>query len=355
MSVVLSCLDRNLLEHVGPYVDFNVNCYLVNCAATGGSSGSPVFSKDGEVIGVLSGGTKTTNFVIPLELPISRGDVQAKFEQKPPSRCRELGLTDELAKAIRMDHHGVAALLVASGILPSGPSHGKIQEGDIIVQVDGEYITHPLRLGEILDRCVGKTLRFRPQRGASDTEVDVYVGNIYDITPDRLVHVWGATFHTVSYQQAMQNNLPVFGVCCAHLAGSWASECFERNSCIIDSIDYRPTPDLDTFIEVIKEIPDDARVTVGYKRFDLPGRARYAVISVNRELYPSVRELVGNDKTGVWDTKAIQTSCRLRPRNSRRFVAGPTSSYLVEVECSMLKGVDGHNTEHSQGCGTIIG
>ncbi|KAH7120127.1 trypsin-like cysteine/serine peptidase domain-containing protein [Dactylonectria estremocensis] len=178
MSAVLSCLDRNLLE------------YVVNCAATGGSSGSPVFSKDGEVIGVLSGGTKTTNFVIPLELPvqISRGDVQAEFEQKPPSRCRELGLTDELAKAIRMDHPGVAALLVA-----------KIQEGDIIVQVDGEYITHPLRLGEILDRCVGKTLRFRPQRGASDTEVDVYVGNLYDIIPDRLVH-------------AMQNNLPVSGV-----------------------------------------------------------------------------------------------------------------------------------------------
>lgn len=27
----------------------------------------------------------------------------------------------------------------------------------------------------------------------------------------------------------------------------------------------------------------------------------YAVIRVNRELYPSVREVIRNDKTGVWD------------------------------------------------------
>lgn len=114
-------------------------------------------------------------------------------------------------------------------------------------------------------------LRFQLQYSTSNTKVDVHIGNLYDITLNRLVYIWGANFHTASYQQAMQNTLPVPRVYCASLTGSWAFKRFERNNCIIDSVDHRPTPDLDAFNKVIKEIPDGARVTVGHKRFNLPG------------------------------------------------------------------------------------
>ncbi len=59
---------------------------------------------------------------------------------------------------IRGAFSDVTKLLVAEKILPGGPSYNKVQAGDILMKVNGEFVTDFIRLDEILDSNVGKSV-----------------------------------------------------------------------------------------------------------------------------------------------------------------------------------------------------
>jgi pro-apoptotic serine protease NMA111 len=103
-------------------------------------------------------------------------------------------------------------LLVAETVLPEGPSDGCVEEGDMLLKVNGEYVNRFIRLEEILDDSVAGEVRVLLQRGSDDVEVVIKVGDKHDITPDRYVQVCGARFNTLSYQLARAYNVPVKGV-----------------------------------------------------------------------------------------------------------------------------------------------
>jgi pro-apoptotic serine protease NMA111 len=96
--------------------------------------------------------------------------------------------------------------------LPEGPSDGKVEEGDMLLQVNGEYVNRFIRLEEIFDDSVGGVVRVLLQRGSGEIEVSIEVGDKHAITPDRYVQVCGARFNTLSYQLARVYNVPVKGV-----------------------------------------------------------------------------------------------------------------------------------------------
>jgi len=145
-------------------------------------------------------------------------------------------------------------MLVAEVVLPEGPGHVKVEEGDVLVKANGELLTQFIRLDATLDGSVGGKIKLLLQRGGEDVEVELDVGDLHAITPDRFLSLAGGTFHSLSYQQARLYAVAVKGVYVCEAAGSFRFEGSD-SGWLVTSLDNKETPDLDTFIEVAKQIP----------------------------------------------------------------------------------------------------
>ena len=281
LSGVISRLDRNAPEYGEGYSDFNTNYIQAAAAASGGSSGSPVVNIDGFAIALQAGGRAdgaATDYFLPLDRPlralqcikegkfVERGTIQTQWVIKAFDECRRLGLSAKWEGKVREQFPKETGMLVAEVVLPKGPAHENVEEGDVLVQINGELLTQFVRLDAILDGSVGGKVKLLVQRGGQDIEVELGVGDLHAITPDRFVSVAGAAFHDLSYQQARLYAVPLegSGVYCCEAAGSFRFEGSETGW-LVQSIDHKPTPDLDTFVAVMKAVPDRSRVVVTYK------------------------------------------------------------------------------------------
>src|SRR5579859_7703160 len=101
-----------------------------------------------------------------------------------------------------------------------GPSDKLIEEGDILLKINDQYVNRFIRLEELLDDNVGRTIKVLVQRGFEESEYCIKVGDKHAITPDRYVQVSGARFNTLSYQLARAYNVPAEGVYVCEQSGS---------------------------------------------------------------------------------------------------------------------------------------
>ncbi|KAI1639783.1 Pro-apoptotic serine protease NMA111 [Biscogniauxia mediterranea] len=381
LSGVISRLDRNAPEYGEGYSDFNTCYYQANAAASGGSSGSPVVNIDGFAIALQAGGRSdgaSTDYFLPLDRvlralrciqegkPVERGTIQCQFLMKPFDECRRLGLSPNWEKAVREAFPKETNMLVAEIVLPEGPSYSKIEEGDVLLKVNGEMITQFTRLDDILDSSVGKTVRVTLQRGGEDVDIDIEVGNLHDITPDRFVTVAGASFHDLSYQQAR-----LYGIACkgggvfvCESSGSFRFDSAD-NGWMIQSVDQKKTPDLNTFIEVLKQIPDRKRVVVTYKHLRDLHTLNTTIINVDRHWSTKMCLAVRNDATGLWDFEDLADPIPQEPPVPRKgaFIQLEHTSHpavaelvrsFVRVNCSMPLKLDGFPRNRKWGMGLVI-
>ncbi|KAI7528741.1 Pro-apoptotic serine, partial [Hortaea werneckii] len=314
---VISRLDRNAPEYGEGYSDFNTNYIQAAAAASGGSSGSPVVNIDGYAVALQAGGRAdgaATDYFLPLDRPlralqriregtdVPRGTIQTQWLIKAFDECRRLGLSPEWEGEVRKKFPKETGMLVAEVVLPKGPAHEKLEEGDVLVKVNGELLTQFAKLDDVLDSSVGGKVNLLVQRGDEDIEVELDVGDLHAITPDRFVSVAGAAFHNLSYQQArlfavaLEGN----GVYCCEASGSFRFEGTE-NGWLVQTVDHKPTPDLDTFIEVMKGVPDRSRVVVTYKHLRDMHTLNTSIMLVDRHWHKHMRLAIRNDETGLWD------------------------------------------------------
>jgi pro-apoptotic serine protease NMA111 len=317
LSGVISRLDRNAPEYGDGYSDFNTNYIQAAAAASGGSSGSPVVNIDGFAVALQAGGRAdgaATDYFLPLDRPlralkyiqqgkpVPRGTIQTQWLLKPFDECRRLGLTAEWEAEVRKQFPADNNMLVAEVVLPDGPADSKIEEGDVLIKVNGEFITRFIPLDDILDSSVGKKVKFLVQRGGEDVEVELDVGDLHAITPDRFVTVAGASFHDLSYQQARLYaiSLKDKGTYVCEAAGSFKLNGTE-SGWLITSIDNKDTPNLDKFVEVMKAIPDRARVVVQYTHLRDLHTVNTLILHIDRHWSTKMRLAVRNDESGLWD------------------------------------------------------
>ncbi|CEN59265.1 Putative Nuclear serine protease HtrA2/Nma111 [Aspergillus calidoustus] len=379
LSGVISRLDRNAPEYGEGYSDFNTNYIQAAAAASGGSSGSPVVNIDGHAIALQAGGRAdgaATDYFLPLDRPlralecirkgepVTRGTIQTQWMLKPFDECRRLGLTPQWETAVRKAAPNETNMLVAEIILPEGPADGKILEGDVLLQVNGELLTQFIRLDDILDTSVGQTVRLLVQRGGQDVEVECEVGDLHAITPDRFVTVAGATFHNLSYQQARLYAIATKGVYVCEAAGSFKLE-NTLSGWLIDSVDKRKTRNLDEFVEVMKTIPDRSRVVISYRHIrDLHTRGT-SIVYIDRHWHPKMRLALRNDNTGLWDfsdladpVPAIAPVPRKADFIQLDGVSQPAAAEIVRsfvrVSCTMPLKLDGFPQAKKTGFGLVI-
>ena len=379
LSGVISRLDRNAPEYGEGYSDFNTNYIQAAAAASGGSSGSPVVNVDGYAVALQAGGRSdgaSTDYFLPLDrpsralecirrgLPIARGTIQTQWIIKPFDECRRLGLTAEHEAAIRKGFPKETGLLVAEIVLPQGPADKQLEEGDVLIKVNGEILTQFVRLDDILDSSVGKKVIILVQRGGLDVEVELEVGDLHAITPDRFVTVAGASFHDLSYQQARLYAIPVKGVYVCEAAGSFRFDSTE-SGWIIESVDQKKTPDLKAFIDVMKDVPDRARVVVTYKHLSDLHTLNTSIIFIDRHWASKMRMAVRNDNTGIWDFSDLGEPVPAAPAQRRKAdfvtldsVGHPAAADIirsfVRVSCTMPLKLDGFPRTRKIGFGVVI-
>lgn len=312
----ISRLDRNAPDYGElTYNDFNTEYIQAAASASGGSSGSPVVNIDGYAVALQAGGSTdaSTDFFLPLDRilralqciqnnqQITRGTIQTQWLLKPYDECRRMGLTSQRETIFREKFPDKIGLLVAETILQDGPGYNKLKEGDTLISINNEMICSFIQVDRILDDNVGKQVKILVQRSGRDIYIDCEVGDLHMITPSRYVEVCGATFHELSYQMARFYAIPVRGVFISSASGSFNFDSKEKSGWILDSIDNKETPTLDSFIEVMKTIPDCKRVMVKYHHLTDLHSPHVTTIYIDRHWYNEFRLYQRNDETGIWD------------------------------------------------------
>ena len=350
LSGVISRVDRNTPSYGKGYNDFNTNYIQASAAARGGSSGSPIINIDGYVVAIQAGGridSAATDYFLPLDRPLQalhhiqngrtvlRGTLQTQWLLKPYDECRKLGLVSDWETKLRQAFPQDNNLLVAQVILPGGPAHHKIQEGDILLKINDELINQFVRLDDILDTNVGMDIELLLQRGSREVKVKVDVEDLHSITPDRFVEVAGGTFLDFSYQKARYYALAVkgHGVCVCESPISFRIEGI-TTGCVIHAIDNREISDLDSFVQVIKSIPDRARIEICYKELQSPHISHTGFVIIDRHWSGRMRMAIRNDKTGLWDFNDMDDPLPPEKRVSKRanFPQIPSLNYPKAVE-----------------------
>ncbi|KUJ16692.1 trypsin-like serine protease [Mollisia scopiformis] len=375
-SAVISRVDRNAPDYgKSTYNDFNINYIQAAAGATGGSSGSPVVNIDGQAVALQAGGRNAaaTDYFLPLDRPlraleclqkgepITRGTIQCQWKFNPFNECQGLGLSSEWETAFREAFPNEVGMLVAERIIPEGPSDSKIKVGDILIKVNGKLLAQFKNLDDILDSSVGCIIDVLLQRRGEDVEVQVEVADLHKITPNRLVSVAGATFQDLSYQRARAHGVACKGVFLCNGQGSFFPIPDNR---LIQKVDSKATPDLDTFIEVMKAIPDQARVVVTSTNLNDPLTPQFHILCIDRYWSKKMRQFVRNDKTGLWDsTDLADAITRLPPvprtatfvelRGVPPLIADIARS-VVKVKCFAHQELDNTWTEARPSVGVVI-
>lgn len=135
------------------------------------------------------------------------------------------------------------------------------------------------------------------------------------------------------------------------------------NGWIIKSVDDKATPNLDTFIQVMKDIPDRARVPVVYYSISDAHTIMMSVVQVERH-WSSFRLAVRNDETGLWDFTDLGDAPAPPPMvpSTKKYIEldasmGPCKDLircLVKVNYYMPCRMDGFPRSRKQGTGAIV-
>jgi len=337
-------LDRNAPSYGSAFNDFNTFYFQAGSSTSGGSSGSPVVDITGRVLALNAGGRRNTasSYYLPLPRvvraverieagePVTRGTIQTRFLHQTYDELRELGLSEDTEAAVRRRDPEGTGMLVAFDVLPLGPADGRIEPGDVLLEVMGQPITTFVPLEAILDDHVGDVLPVAVERNGERVEVEVEVGDLHAITPDRFLEVGGGVLHPLSYHQARVMQAPVAGISVAR-AGYVLGNAGIPNQSVLLELDDEP-------IASLEELDDK----LAAKRHGDPFRFRYYVRGrpqstwirsgrMNRRWFPQ-RRCVRDDDTGTWPCEDSDVPAADAP-------LGPVDTTLPPVDGKLARRV----------------
>ncbi len=318
LSGTIARLDRKAPDYGrGRYNDFNTFYLQAASGTSGGSSGSPVVNIDGQVVALNAGANNTaaSSFFLPLDRidralgliqaarPVTRGTLQTMFESKAYDELKRLGLTEVTERVVRSAFPDNTGMLAIEQVVPGSPADGKLAPGDILVRVNGKFVTEFVPLAAILDDNVGDSINVEVERGGKSLTVDLVVGDLHAITPDEYIEVGDAVVNTLSYQQARHYNLPVEGVYVAN-PGYLMSKAAIPRGAVITHIDGEDILNLDDFESALGTLANGGRAQVRYLAIENPQNSVVRSFEMDRVWFP-VRRCQRDDDTGVWPCRDL--------------------------------------------------
>ena len=375
LSGTLARLDRPAPSYGrGNYNDFNTFYLQAASGTSGGSSGSPVISIDGSVVALNAGANSqaASSFFLPLDRvqrvlellqadrPVTRGTLETVFVHLAFDELRRLGLRDVTEAEVRREFPAQTGMLVVDEIIPAGAADGQLQIGDIIVEVNGEFVTNFVPLASVLDSNVGNKVELVVERYGDVVEVEVEVRDLHSITPRDYLTFGDAVVHDLSYQQARHMNRAIEGVYVANPGYVLANAAVPRGS-VITSVGEDTIGTLDDFETALTDLADRERATLRFYTFEDPVTSKVAVMTMDRRWFPAER-CARDDASGLWPCAALQnggtpelrepaTATFIKQTDSRARAIAPS---LVLVNYDMPYTISGISERHYYGTGVIV-
>jgi serine protease Do len=167
------------------------NLIQTDAAINPGNSGGPLVNSAGQVIGIntaVNAEAQGLGFAIPIDVakPIMQQALAGQELQRPWIGVYYVPVTPAIAEEEGLGVDAGALVSSASGgadaVFPGSPAEvAGIQDGDVIVAIEGEQITTEADLSALMLRhAPGDTVTLRVMRGSSVTEIDVTLGVLPD-------------------------------------------------------------------------------------------------------------------------------------------------------------------------------
>jgi len=375
LSGTLARLRREAPEYGrGKYNDFNTFYLQAASSTSGGSSGSPVIDIEGRVIALNAGASNqaASSFFLPLDRvqralkllqagePVTRGTLGAIFSYTAFDELRRLGLREPSERAVRVRFPDGIGMLVVSEVLPGSAADGKLQVGDILVRINGEYLTDFAPLEGILDDRVGRPVELTVERGGQQLGFSVTVQDLNQLSPDEYLQVGDAVLNNLSYQQARHFNRAAEGLYVANPGFVFAAAGIPRGSVIV-GIEGEPVRQLDDLERLLAGKADQQRFTVRFITLDEPGSSKVRVVRMDRRWFPATR-CRRDDRLGEWPCRSLDPGPESPPPEGGKapLVEQPDArlrkiaSSLVLVNFDMPYTVSGVSEQHYYGTGLVV-
>jgi len=375
LSGTLARLDRPAPDYgSGNYNDFNTFYLQAASSTSGGSSGSPVIDIDGNVVGLNAGGSghAASSFFLPLDRvkrvfellqagePVTRGTLATTFAYESFDELRRLGLRESTEAVVRERFPDQLGMLVVDEILPGSVADGHLEVGDIIVEIDGEFVTQYVQLEQILDSRVGDALDLIVERLGEELDVTVNVQDLHAISPQEYIQFGDAVVHDLSYQQARHMNRAIEGVYIANPGYVFGNAGIPRGSVIV-GVDEEDVQSLDDFERVLGALADRDRARVRFTVFEDPSSTRLGLFRMERRWYP-VERCRRNDDSGLWPCRTLDsgpeptaqkpaTASYIKHKDKRARKIAPS---LVLVNYDMPYTISGIAERHYYGTGLVV-
>ncbi|HVC30555.1 MAG TPA: trypsin-like peptidase domain-containing protein, partial [Steroidobacteraceae bacterium] len=375
LAGTLARLHRQAPDYgFGKYNDVNTFYLQAASGTSGGSSGSPVLDIHGRVVALNAGGAENSasSFYLPLERveralkliqqgkPVARGTVYTVFKYTPYDELDRLGLAPRIESAVRRQFPHGTGMLVVSSVLPGTPSALAVQPGDILLRIDGRYVTTFDPLAQILDSSVGRQVRLDLERGGQPVSVTLPVGDLDAITPSSYVQLGDAVVNTLSYEEARQLNVPPRGVFVANPGYVFGAAGIPRGA-VISQVGSTPVDELADFRLALSHLSNGAYASVRFATVDDPNGSELGVFRMDRLWYPA-DHCVRYDAIGTWPCTPLSAGPppKADPVSSTRFPKyqdprlTALAPSLAMVTFTMPYSVSGVTEHYYHGTGLVV-
>ena len=375
LAGTLARLDRDAPDYgMGKYNDFNTFYLQAASGTSGGSSGSPVVDIRGRVVGLNAGGANgaASSFYLPLgrvrralELiqagkPVTRGTLATVFSYVPYDELKRLGLSPSTEAAVRKTFPIYTGMLVVNEVLPGSPSAGVLQAGDVLVRLNGRFVTQFEPFEELLDSSVGATVNLEFERGGKPLSAKLQVMDLNNITPSAFVEFGEAVVNTLSYQQARHFNVPVRGVYVANPGYVFAAAGIPRGA-VITTLDSKKIDNIDDFEAAVATLGDGDRAVARFFTIDDPNGSQLRSFRMDRKWFPAHR-CTRDDTQGLWPCKDLAGGAAPQPPkvgstaypHFNDSLLAKIAPSLVQVSFDMPYSISGITERNYHGTGLVL-
>jgi len=195
-------------------------------------------------------------------------------------------------------------MLLVRQVFPGGAGEGKLEEGDILLSINDEPLSNFVKLAELLDSSIGKTLSFQVIRRGQPQSVEIEIQDLEALQPSKLIELGDSTMHNVSVQRARAMNLPQSGVVLAKSGYEFSRAGVPRGA-LITNLNGKTIATVDDLLEHAASASDEQEWRL---RYVMPGSeytSAVAIVKVSSKWF-GARACDQRDNTRFWSCEQIE-------------------------------------------------